>query len=187
MRYFNTIAFLGIFFLIISCNNSKTKTTSSPSNSSPKERVIDYNYTGELTEEDLINSTYTSQWFVPRKEQYVTHQASMKTIKQHIDDFEIIVYMGTWCPDSHAEMPRFFKILDETNYNRDKLTVYTLDENLNSDGKVEKGKNITNVPTIIFYKDGKEVNRFVESPRESLARDIAKIVSGKPYKHIYQQ
>lgn len=183
MKTYKLIALLGIFSIFLSCNNTKNKTSSN----SAGERVVDYNYTGEITEKDLIQSTYTSQWFVPRKEQYVTHKPSLNTIKEHINEYEIVVYMGTWCPDSHAEMPRFFKILDESDFNRDQLTVYTLDENLNSDEKVEKGKNITNVPTLIFYKDGKEINRFVEAPRESLARDIAKIVSGKPYKHIYQQ
>lgn len=44
---------------------------------------------------------------------------------------------------------------------------------------------ITNVPTFIFYKDGKEVNRIVESPVEFLEDDILAILSGADYKHTY--
>ena len=51
----------------------------------------------------------------------------------------------------------------------------------------EKGLNITNVPTFIFYKNGKEVNRIVESPRVSLEQDMIDIINGNNYKHIYIQ
>ena len=40
----------------------------------------------------------------------------------------------------------------------------------------------------IFYKDGEEVNRFVEySQGESIEEAIAKIVSGKEYKNSYAE
>jgi thioredoxin-related protein len=51
---------------------------------------------------------------------------------------------------------------------------------------LQEGYNITNVPTFIFYKKGKEIGRFVEFPRETLEKGILKIVSGKPYKHSYK-
>ncbi|HLS30777.1 MAG TPA: thioredoxin family protein [Flavobacteriaceae bacterium] len=183
MRITQIFAITAVFLCLIACDNTKQNKSG---NKTSQEKQVGLDYTGELTEQDLINSAYTNNWYVPRKERYVTHQPSLKIIKEDINDFEIVVFMGTWCPDSHAEMPRFFKILDKADYNRDNLTVYTLDQDMSSTENVEKGKNITNVPTIIFYQDGKEVNRFVESPRESLARDMAKIVSGKTYKHIYE-
>jgi len=50
----------------------------------------------------------------------------------------------------------------------------------------EKGLHITNVPTFIFYKNGKEVNRIVESTVIYLEQDMLDIVSGNKYKHIYE-
>ena len=38
-----------------------------------------------------------------------------------------------------------------------------------------------------FYKDGKEIGRYVEYARVSLEKDILKIVSGLPYKHSYDR
>ena len=46
--------------------------------------------------------------------------------------------------------------------------------------------SITNVPTFIFYKDGKEVHRIVESPVEFLEDDMLAILSGAAYKHTYE-
>lgn len=155
--------------------------------SSNDTRTINAQYTGEIEEEDLINSPYTARWYKPRYERYKSHSQSIKTIKKNINDYEIEAFMGTWCPDSHREIPRFFKILELTEYDRDNLTVYTLNSAFKSANQAENGKNITNVPTIIFYKDGKEVNRFVEHAQESLARDMAKIVSGKTYKNYHEK
>ena len=51
----------------------------------------------------------------------------------------------------------------------------------------EKGLNITNVPTLIFYKNGKEINRFVEFPNISLAKDLETIIHGESYKNPYYE
>ena len=50
-----------------------------------------------------------------------------------------------------------------------------------------KGLNITNVPTLIFYKNGEEMNRFVEFPNISLAEDLETIIQGKPYINPYHE
>ena len=42
------------------------------------------------------------------------------------------------------------------------------------------------VPTIIFYRDGLEIGRFVEFAQVSLEKDILAIVSGVGYKHSYE-
>jgi uncharacterized protein YcsI (UPF0317 family) len=49
-----------------------------------------------------------------------------------------------------------------------------------------KENDITNVPTFIFYRDGKEINRIVESPVAFLEDDILAILSGADYKHTYE-
>jgi len=55
----------------------------------------------------------------------------------------------------------------------------------NSPTGEERGLNIIRVPTMLFYKNGKEVNRIVESPIESLEEDMAQILSGQPYTPNY--
>ena len=64
--------------------------------------------------------------------------------------------------------------------------VSDLDEDYKQSPNPEaKGLNIHRVPTFIFYKDAKEIGRFVERVRESLEKDMLKIVSGQEYKHFY--
>lgn len=140
---------------------------------------------GEFHKEDLMQEPYAS-WFKPDFESYEPDEKAMKTIKKNIDDYEIKLFMGTWCHDSKRETPRLLKILDEAGFNYDDMTMYAVNYRKQTPSKAEEGLNIHRVPTIIFYKDGKEVNRFVEYAQgESLEEDIAKIVSGKEYKNSY--
>jgi len=43
--------------------------------------------------------------------------------------------------------------------------------------KVEKQK-IEKIPTFIFIMNGKEIGRIIESPNESLEKDMLKIIRG---------
>ena len=63
--------------------------------------------------------------------------------------------------------------------------LHLLKQNKTSDSGFEKDKNITNTPTIIFYKNSIEINRIVEFPVETLERDIYKIINDIEYRHVY--
>ena len=96
--------------------------------------------------------------------------------------------MGTWCDDSKREIPNFYKILDNAKFNYLNLEMVAVDKSKKAKG-LEKGYDIIRVPTFIFYKDGKEIGRFVEHALDgsSIEQDILKIVSGQPYTHPYQK
>lgn len=148
---------------------------------------LDDQYVGPLTEQDLQSSDSTKVWFTPAYSEYEPDKKALETIKENINDYHIIVFMGTWCPDSHREIPKFYKLLDAADFNMDHLKVYALDEYKSSKENYEEGYDIDNIPTIIFYKNDKEINRFVEQSQESIEKDIAKIVSGQDYKNYYQE
>ena len=84
--------------------------------------------------------------------------------------------MGVTCHDSEREIPRLIKILDEINFPDNQLNIFLLKRNKTSDYGYEKGKNITNTPTIIFYKNKKEVGRIIEKPKETLESNMLSIL-----------
>jgi thiol-disulfide isomerase/thioredoxin len=89
----------------------------------------------------------------------------------------VTIVMGSWCGDSQEQVPRFFKIADAIEFAEKNITIYCVDRNK----KTEKGEidnlKITLVPTFIFYKDGKEIGRIVESPKATLEKDMLEIIS----------
>lgn len=142
----------------------------------------DYHYTGEITQENLMNG-HSKRWFNRGYKNYNPSKKTINQIAKDINKYDISVYMGVWCPDSRRELPKLYKLLDETKYNKeDNLTVYAVNHSMKTEDGYEKEKNIKRVPTIIFYdKKGNEVNRYVEHPINSLEDDILTIVSGKDY------
>ncbi|WP_026914375.1 thioredoxin family protein [Christiangramia portivictoriae] len=142
---------------------------------------------GDFTKEELQQAPFKS-WFDSRYESFEPDTEEMATINENINDYEIKVLMGTWCGDSKRELPKFLRILDEADYDYDNLQLVAVDRDKATPSGIEQELEVTRVPTIIFYKDGKEVNRFVEySQGESIEEDIARIVSGKEYKNSYAE
>lgn len=139
---------------------------------------------GKFTKEDLQQAPY-NRWFNDRYTNFNPSEEAMETIKNNISEYDILAFMGTWCVDSRREIPKIFRILDEAGYDLSKLTIIGVDRNKVTPEKIEADWDINWVPTLIFMKDGKEVNRFVEYPRASIEEDIAKIVSGQEYNNSY--
>lgn len=184
-----------ILAFITSCGNSTDSTDSAnattPETTIPEtteENVADAEQqqmlVGKLSKEDLQEEPY-AKWFNNNYEKFGASEEAMETIKNNISDYEIVAFMGTWCADSKREVPKFYKILDEANYDLSKLTLIGVDRAKNSPENIEEEWNVSMVPTFIILKDGKEVNRFVEFPVETIEEDLAKIVSGEEYSHSY--
>jgi thiol-disulfide isomerase/thioredoxin len=142
--------------------------------------------TGVISLKDLQQAPY-STWFEPTFKSYEPSAEVLEVIDNNIHDYEIEVFMGTWCADSQREVPKLFKILEEADYNLDKLEIVAVDRNKTLPENLEHSAEFQMVPTIIFYKNGKEINRFVEFSQESFEEDIAKIVSGEEYTNPYAE
>ncbi|MBT0609119.1 thioredoxin family protein [Aequorivita echinoideorum] len=126
-------------------------------------------------------------WFDEGYKSYQLDSETVSHLKSLLKGVEITAFMGTWCSDSQREIPHFYKILDQTGFDESKLTLITVSEEKTTPQGYEDGLNITNVPTLIFSKDGKELGRIVEYPIEGLEKDMLAIVSGKDYKHAYSE
>jgi thiol-disulfide isomerase/thioredoxin len=147
----------------------------------------DRGYLIGFTNREAFNDASYQYWFNDRYSTYKTDQELIAKLKPIINDFTIKGFMGTWCGDSKRETPRFYKILDETGFDQDYFELVTVGRNKKTPNNLQEGFNIIRVPSFIFYKDGEEVGRFVEYPRETLEKDILNILTGAPYKHSYDK
>lgn len=96
------------------------------------------------------------------------------------DDLSIEVYLATWCSDSRDHVPPFLKIVTVLdNIRKEKLNVnyYTVDRKPNKKTKYYvKDLKVERVPTFIFYRNGKEIGRIIETPKNTLLEDVMEIV-----------
>ncbi|MBW1297090.1 thioredoxin domain-containing protein [Aquimarina litoralis] len=140
------------------------------------------NLTGKINFERLNSSPYNT-WFSANYESYTPNEKVLQTVKKNLHEYTIKIFMGTWCGDSKREVPRFYKILNTVDFPLDRLTCVAVQSDREhykqSIGGEHEGLNIHRVPTFIFYKDGKEINRIVEEPKNTLEEDIKAIISDK--------
>ena len=143
---------------------------------------------GKINQDALSNNTY-GEWFNKNQTAFTPNTAIINQLKNELPTYTITAFMGTWCGDSKREVPKFYKVLEEANYPMDRLTMVGVSRDREtykqSPGGEEEGLHIHRVPTFIIYKDGKEVNRIVESPVESIEDDLLQIVKGN-YVSNYQ-
>lgn len=130
-------------------------------------------------------------WYSKSYDNYLVDTSLVNLFAEELKTKKIKLFMGTWCGDSKREVPRFLKILELANYPIENLELIALDRRK---GRVktsptgeEKGLNIIKVPTFIFFEDGKEVNRIVESPIASLEEDIYTILNKLSYRPNYSR
>lgn len=142
----------------------------------------------KIDKNGLSSHTFNS-WFSKNYENYLVNKAITKKLKGALKPYHIKIFLGTWCGDSKLEVPRFYKIIEAANFPENQLEVIALNNTKEaykqSPSHEEKGLNIHRVPTFIFYKNGKEINRIVEHPKETLERDILNIVTGNTYTPNY--
>ena len=144
---------------------------------------------GEIDKSGLEGDNYTS-WFSKNYDDYDLDKVTIDALKSELKDYQITLFMGTWCGDSKQEVPRFYKVLEACDFSIDQLTVIAVSRKpymyKQSPNHQEAGLNIHRVPTFLFYKDKKEVNRIVEHPVESFEKDMLNITTTNDYKSNYQ-
>jgi hypothetical protein len=144
---------------------------------------------GVWTKERLQQAPYDS-WFVKNYKDYVVDSATADLLKPALAGKKLKIFMGTWCGDSQREVPRIFKILDYCGIKASSvqlILVSNADSTIKqSPGHEEKGLDIFRVPDLIVYDQGNESGRIVESPVNSLEKDLLVITGGQAYTPNYK-
>jgi len=139
---------------------------------------------GPITLDELKNKPY-DEWFTTEHDNYNPFIKTTNKLKPLLENIELKIFMGTWCSDSQMQVPAFFRILDVVDF-KGKVSIIAVNEDKKTPSGSATQNGITHVPTFIFYNNGKEMNRIVESPVDFLEDDILAILSGTAYKHTYQ-
>ncbi|MDQ1096203.1 MULTISPECIES: TlpA family protein disulfide reductase [Chryseobacterium] len=133
---------------------------------------------GVQTKDQFTKVPY-ADWYTKEHDEYALDQKAISELKKRkINSYNLIVFMGTWCEDSHRDFPRLMKILEEVKYPEDKMTIIAVNRKKESPSGEEATYNIQKVPTIIVQKYGKEIGRIIEMPTTGyVERDLVEILN----------
>jgi len=117
---------------------------------------------GIISKEDLSNDPVFT-WYAESERIYPKPDTSaVAAFRKNKDKIYFIVFGGTWCEDTHFVLPKFFKIQEASGFPENRIVVFAIDRYYHTTGNIAQVLNITNVPTIIVMKDGKELGRVIE-------------------------
>lgn len=178
MENFNKLFFLISVFLIINIINGQEKVNLNKlviDEKTNKPMLI-----GICSRENFSKDTTFSWWFESEYDYYQPEDSIIQLI--NLDSVKIVCVMGTWCSDSRREVPHFYKILDLLKFDETNLKMYCVDRKKQAEGYDIDQYVIERVPTFIFYKNDSEIGRIIETPQETLERDMLKIIQSNQEK-----
>lgn len=143
------------FFMVLNQTEAQTYET-------VKDRTGKKLLKGFVTDSLLKADPAEFKWFAENESVYNPAEPVLNSFIAKKDSVTFMVFFGTWCPDSHYVVPRFYKILEQAGIDKKKVTLFGLDRTKKDAAHFAANFNIQHVPTVIILKGGKEIGRVVE-------------------------
>jgi len=100
----------------------------------------------------------------------------LRTIDKEI---EIEIVLGTWCPDSEEHVSAFFKIIELVDNPLITTSYIGIPRKKEARQQYIQGKNIIRIPTFIIYFQKEEKGRIIETPTNSVEKDLLDIITSQ--------
>ncbi|MDB5197573.1 MAG: hypothetical protein JWP88_1944 [Flaviaesturariibacter sp.] len=116
---------------------------------------------GFLSKADLAGDS-SFQWFSVTYKATKPMGATVQAFQSGKDSVYILAFGGTWCDDTKQILPKVYATADAAGFSQDRITLLGVDRNKKTVQHLSESFGITNVPTFIVLKNGKEIGRVVE-------------------------
>ena len=111
----------------------------------------------------LLQTDTSFKWYKPSQQAYQPDTATISALaKVKSQKMQLVIFGGTWCEDTQSILPKFFKAQELSGMPDANITLFGVNRKKTTIGHIAEALGITNVPTIIVLKDGKELGRVVE-------------------------
>ena len=132
---------------------------------------------GFMTKQQLASDTAFA-WFAQNQQGYTPEQHALQAFKANKDSINIVAFGGTWCGDTKNLLPKFFALTDAAGFSQDRVTLLGVDRSKKTIQHLTEAFGITNVPTFIVMKNGKELGRVVENGKYGMFdKELGEIIT----------
>ncbi len=124
----------------------------------------------------LLENDTAFTWFKESMQYGKANDAAVTAFQQNKSKFTMLIFGGTWCEDTQNLLPKFYKLVDKSGYPESNITLIAVDRQKQALNNLHVTYNITNVPTFIVLKEGKEVGRVVEYGNGDMVKELGEII-----------
>lgn len=131
-----------------------------------------------IIQRSMLEQGTTFPWFKKIYDLSTPDANAVHAFRQNANRFQIVVFGGTWCEDTHNLLPGFYKLIDQSGYPEDQILLIATDHAYQSVFHLSQIFHIVNVPTFIIMKDGNEIGRVVEYGKYGdITKELGEIVN----------
>ncbi|MBI5859061.1 MAG: thioredoxin family protein [Sphingobacteriales bacterium] len=143
------------------------------------ERPNEKTFKGIISREALVNDT-SFKWYAENQRTYKPNSFAIEALQKNKDSVQLLVFMGTWCDDSHYVIPKFYTLVDAAGFPENRITLIGVDRKKVTLSHLAEALDIKNVPTIMVMKNGKEMGRVVEYGKSGMFdKDLGDILASR--------
>jgi thiol-disulfide isomerase/thioredoxin len=118
-------------------------------------------------------------WYAQNEKNYTPPAAAVDALKTKGSKIQIICFGGTWCGDTQNILPKFYLLATAAGFMQNHITLIGVNRSKKTHGALAEAMGITNVPTFIVMKDGKEAGRVVEYGKTGQwDKELGEIIAG---------
>jgi thiol-disulfide isomerase/thioredoxin len=140
------------------------------------ERPNEKTYKGIISREILMGDT-SFKW-LNNARSFTPEKNAVEALRKNKDSIQLLVFIGTWCEDSHDVLPKLYSLTDAAGFSQDRITLIGVDRNKTTFSHLTEALGIINVPTIMVMKNGKEQGRIVEYGKYGMIdRELGQIIN----------
>jgi thiol-disulfide isomerase/thioredoxin len=111
---------------------------------------------------DVLKNDSAFAWMRNDISWYKPNATAVTNLKAVKDTVQLMVFVGTWCEDSHIVFPQLLKLCSEAGFDTKRITVIGVDRKKTTLGSLCEALGVTKAPTILVLKGGKEMGRVEE-------------------------
>lgn len=146
--------------------------------------VLIRSHTGAIGEMNMDKLWETVPVWRALMKNYVPNSTAVEQLKATDSEARVTLAFGTWCPDSKNYIPRLIKALLTAGNPKIQVKLIGIDNQFREPVNTVQPLRITNVPTVIVERGGREIGRIVETPASrTIEEDLALILSGRQPVH----
>lgn len=142
------------------------------------DRIVEKNKSiimkGSFSIKQLKEANYA--WFNKNYEASKFSNEQIDEMRGRFNDLELVVFLGTWCSDTHILVPSFIKFMETIDYPTEKIQLYGVDRKKETKGIEHRLYHIEQVPTIIIMRNNVEVGRITETVEINIASTLRQLL-----------
>lgn len=143
------------------------------------ERPNEKSLKGIISRQVLLADSTSGKWYADGLKGFSVRTDAKEALEKNKDSVRLLVFIGTWCEDSHFILPKLYATADAAGFPDKNITLIGVDRNKTTLGNLTETLNVKNVPTIIVFKNGKELGRIVEYGKYGMFdKELAEVVVG---------